>query len=64
MSVQPQCPSRVPSRVSVEILGQRVKAKVEQVSLKADAGAGPQHMLTIDVGSGRYRVPAADADPI
>jgi hypothetical protein len=63
MSVQQDCPSRLPDRVEVEIFGQRVTADVVGTTLDAAAGGETQDLLSISVDGRRYRVPAEDADP-
>lgn len=64
MSVQPQCPSDLPRQVRVDIFGQDVVATVVDTQLEADAGRGPEDMLLVDVDGARYRVSAAEADPV
>lgn len=64
MSVPQHTPSRLPDRVEVEIMGHEVAGTIVDDVLEAEAGKGPRRILTVDVGTGRYRVPAVDADPL
>jgi hypothetical protein len=64
MSVQPQCPRDLPRRVRVEIFGREVVATVVRSTLQADAGRGPADILVVEAEGSRYRVPAAEADPV
>lgn len=52
-----------PERVRCNILGQEVVADVVDATLEADAG-GSRDVLLVEVDGSRYRVDAADADPV
>lgn len=52
-----------PERVRCNILGQEVVADVVDATLEADA-SGPRDVLLVEVDGSRYRVDAADADPV
>jgi len=64
MSVQTAYPSQLPSRVEATLLGRAVEATVVDYDLEATAGDGPGDILVLDVQGRRYRVPAADCDPV
>ena len=64
MSVQPDCPSRLPEQVTVEIFDQEVTADVIDTTLEAAAGGETQDVLSVSVDGRRFRVPADDADPV
>jgi len=64
MSVQNQCPSRLPGRVRIEVFGQEVVGRVQDTTLEATAGSGPGDVLTVIVDGSQYRVPATEAEPV
>lgn len=64
MSVQPDCPSRLPEQVVVEIFGTEVTADVVGTTLDAAAGGPTQDLLSVDVDDRRFRVAAEDAEPV
>lgn len=64
MTVQPSTTREVPGTVKCEILGKPFIADVVRTEPKADLSAGIRDVLVVDVMGSRFRVDAADVDPV